>query len=340
MTRRMWLGVALAALAGLAAGPYVHAAGNQYTFVKEIHIGGEGGWDYLNVDPDGKRLYVSHANKVVVVDTAADKIAGEIPDTPGVHGIALAPKLGRGFISAGRGNQGIIFDLKTLQVIKKVDTGRNPDAILYEPKQNEVYTFNGQGKSATVFKADSGDVVATIDLGGKPEFAAADPGAGRVYVNMEDLNNIAVIDAASHKVVANWPIAPGESASGMAIDTAHHRLFIGCHNNLMLMIDTTTGKVAGQVPIGNGVDATWFDPGTGLAFSSCGDGTTTVAHEDAPGKLTVVQTLQTERSARTMALDPKTHRIYLASAKFGEAAAGQRPQALPDSMRILVYEMK
>src|SRR5712691_11133599 len=201
-------------------GPY-HAG-------KEIPIGGEGGWDYLSIDPAAHRLYVSHATHVVVIDTQSNKVVGDIPDTPGVHGFAIAADLGRGFSSNGRENKASIVDLKTLKLIQKVDTGENPDAILYEPGRHEVYTMNGRGKSATVIDAQTGKVVATIPLEGKPEAAQADPKAGKIYVNIEDQNAIKVIDMSSHKVTATWPIAPGESASGMAIDLEDHRLFIGC----------------------------------------------------------------------------------------------------------------
>jgi len=217
---------------------------------------------------------------------------------------------------------------------------------LYEPGQKEIYLFNGRGKSATVIDANSGKVVATIPLGGKPEFAAADPKADRVYNNLEDKSQVVAIDTKEHTVVSTWPIAPGEEASGMAIDLAHHRLFLGCGNKLMVMMDSANGKVVGSVPIGDRVDANAFDPGTGLAFASCGDGTVTIAHEDSPDKLTVVQTLKTERGARTMALDPKTHKIYLASAKYEpmpEQPAGggrQRPKMIAGSFKILVYGME
>jgi len=211
---------------------------------------------------------------------------------------------------------------------------------MYEPKQKEVYTMNGSGKSASVIDA-SGKVVATIPLGGKPEAAVPDTAAGRVYVNNETGNEIVVIDVAKHEVVAKWPIAPGESAAGLAIDLKNHRLFIGAHNGKMLMMDSTNGKIVAEVPIGAGVDATWFDPGTGYAFSSCSTGTVTIAHEDAPDKLTVVQTLQTATGARTMALDPATHRIYLAAAKYTPPPEGSpanaRPTLIPGSMHLLVY---
>ncbi len=313
-----------------------------YHFAREIPIGGEGGWDYLTVDSAAHRLYVSHATKVVVVDTQTSKVIGEITDTPGVHGIALAVDLGRGFVSNGRENKVSVVDLKTLKTLQKVDTGENPDAILYEPSHKEVYAFNGRGKSATVIDAQSAKVVATIPLEGKPEFAQADAKAGRIYVNMEDLNAIKAIDIAKHAVAATWPIAPGESASGMAIDLDSHRLFIGCDNKLMLMIDSGNGSVVYSVPIGDGVDSNWFDPGTKFAFSSNGGaGTVTVAHEESPTLLKVVQTLKTARGARTMALDPATHTIYLAATDYEPQAAGskERPKAVAGTFRILVYEM-
>jgi YVTN family beta-propeller protein len=317
-----------------------HAAG-PYHFIKEIPVSGEGGWDGLTVDSAAQRLYVSHATKVVVIDLGKDQVVGEITNTPGVHCIAVAPKLNLGFTSNGKENKASIVDLKTLQTLSKVDTGTNPDAILFEPGQNEIYAFNGRGQSATVIDAKSGKVVATIPLGGKPEFAEADSSAGRIFNNLEDKNEVAVIDTKSQQVVTNWPSAPGEEASGIAIDLKNHRLFLGCGNKLMVMMDSTNGKVLATVPIGQGVDGSAFDPETGFAFASCGgDGTTTIAHEDTPDKLTVVQTLTTERSARTMAIDPKTHKIYLPSAKFEAPAEGQRRgKMVPGSFKILVYGM-
>jgi len=326
---------------GLVAAADCPAQGS-YHFSKEIPITGEGGWDYLSVDPMARRLYMSHGAEVVVVDLTTETVIGRITNTPGVHGLAPAPELGRGFVSDGRENKASIVDLKTLQTLSKVDTGQNPDGMLYEPGRQEAYMFNGRGQSATVIDAKEGKVVATIPLEGKPEFAAADPEAGRVYDNLEDKNEVVVIDTTAHKVVNRWPIAPGEEGSGMAIDTAHHRLFIGCGGSkTMVMMDSTNGKVITSVPIGDGVDACAFDEETQLAFSSCRDGTTTIAHEDAPDKLAVVQTLKTETSARTMTLDPKTHRIYLPAAKFGPRVEGQRrPPMIPGSLKILVYTME
>jgi DNA-binding beta-propeller fold protein YncE len=315
-------------------------ADGPYHLIKEIPGGGEGGWDYLTVDSAGQRLYVSHGSNVVVIDLAKDQVAGEITNTPGVHGIAIAHDLGLGVTSNGREDKAGIVDLKILQTLSKVDTGKNPDGMLYEPGRKEVYLFNGRGQSATVVDVKAGKVVATIPLSGKPEFAQADSKVGRVYNNIEDKNEVAVIDTKTHTVVTNWPIAPGEGASGMAIDLKNHRLFLGCGNKMMVMMDSTSGKVITSVPIGQGVDANAFDPGTGFAFASCGDGTTTIAHEDTPDKLTVVQTLETQRGSRTMTLDPKTHRIYLAAAKFEAPAEGQRRgKMVPDSFKILVYGM-
>jgi DNA-binding beta-propeller fold protein YncE len=331
--RKTLIAVMLAGVATLAVG----AQEGPYKFIKEIPIGGEGGWDYLSIDSAAHRLYVSHASVAVVVDTQKDSVVATIADTPGIHG-AIAANPGRVFTSNGRGNSASIVDTATWKTIGKVETAQNPDFIMYEPKQKEVYTFNGGGKNATVIASDGGKVVATIPLAGKPEAAVPDPAAGRVYVNIEDKNVVQVIDMAKHAVVADWPIAPGEEASGLAIDLKTHRLFIGATNKLLLMMDSTNGKVVYSVPIGAGVDATWFDPGTGYIFASCGDGTTTIAHEDSPDKISVAQTLKTERGARTMALDTVTHRIYLASGKFGEPPpGGGRAQLLPNSMRILVY---
>ncbi len=315
-------------------------ANEPYHFIKEIPIGGDGGWDALTVDSAAHRLYVSHATKVVVIDLKRDLIIGEITNTPGVHDIAVAPKLNRAFVSGGRENKVTIADTKSLQTNAKVDTGENPDAMLFEPGQSEVYAFNGRGQSATVISAKSGKVVATIPLGGKPEFAKADPKAGRVYDNLEDKSEVAVIDTKTHAVVNRWPIAPGESASGLAIDLKNHRLFLGCDNHLMVMMDCTSGKVLATAPIGEGVDGAAFDPGTQFAFASCGQtATVTIAREDAD-KLTVVQVLNTERGARTMALDPATHKIYLATAKMEPPPEGQRRgKIIPGTFKVLVYGM-
>jgi YVTN family beta-propeller protein len=320
------------------------AVGNgPYQFVTEIPIGGEGGWDILTIDSAASRLYLSHATKVVVVDLITNTIAGEIADTPGVHAFVVVPAVQRGFSSNGKESKSSVVDLTTLTTTSKIDTDANPDAIVYEPRHGEVYIFNHTGNSVTVINSKTATVSATIPLGGTPEFAAVDQAAGRVYCNIEDKSEVAVIDAAKHEVVARWSLAPGEGPSGIALDATHHRLFSGCHNKKMVMLDTESGKVVDTVPIGAGVDGCAFEDARQLAFASCGDGTTTIAREVAPGKLTVIQTLNTERGARTMALDPKTHRIYLPSAKFEPAPSPSpgvspaRPRVVPNTLKLLVY---
>ena len=258
-----------------------------------------------------------------------------------MHGFAIAADLGRGFSSNGRENKVSIVDLKTLKLIQKVDTGENPDAILYEPSKKEVWVFNGHGKSASVIDAQTGKVVATIPLEGKPETGQADSKAGKVYVNMEDLNVVKELDIATHKVTGTWPIAPGEGATGLAFDAATHRLFVAC-DKYMVMMDSTNGKVVDTVPAGDGVDAAAFDPGTKLAFASAGEtGIVTIAHEDSPALLKVVQTLKTRQGARTMTLDPLTHAIYLATTDYEPRPAGskERPKAVAGTFRVLVYTM-
>jgi YVTN family beta-propeller protein len=318
-------------------------ASGTYQFATEIPIGGEGGWDILTIDSAARRLYLSHATKVVVVDLNTNTIAGEIADTPGVHGFVAVPEVQRGFSSNGKESKSSVVDLTTLKTTSKIDTGPNPDAVVYEPRHGEVYVFNHTGNSVTVINAKAATVSATIPLGGNPEFAVVDEAAGRVYCNIEDKSEVAVIDVDKHEVVAHWSLAPGEGPSGIALDAAHHRLFSGCHNKMMVMLDTESGKVIDTVPIGAGVDGCAFDDATQLAFASCGEGTTIIAREETPGKLTILQTLKTERGARTMALDPKSHRIYLPSAQFqpppspSPGASPGRPTVVPNTLKLLVY---
>jgi YVTN family beta-propeller protein len=314
-----------------------------YKFLSEIPIGGEGGWDYVTIDAAARRLYLSHATKVVLVDLNKNAVIDEIADTPGVHGFVAVPELGRGFSTNGKEAKVSVVDLKTLKTISKLDTGTNPDAFVYEPGHGELYVFNHTGNSATVIDAKEIKVIGTIPLDGNPEFAVTDSARGRIYCNIEDKSEVAVIDASKREVVAHWPLAPGEEPTGMALDAAHHRLFAGCHNKMMVMLDTETGKVIATVPIGAGVDACAFDDATQLAFASCGEGTTTIAKEETPQKLTVVQTLKTERGARTMALDSQTRRIYLPSAQFqpppspAPGASPGRPTIMPNTLKLLVY---
>ncbi|HEV2176978.1 MAG TPA: YncE family protein [Terriglobia bacterium] len=312
-----------------------------YHLIKKVVLGGEGFWDYLGIDPANRHLFVSHGTHVMVLNAGTYAVVGDIPDTPGVHGIAIAPDAGRGYISDGRANQVTIFDLKTLKTIGTAKTGEGPDGIIYDPASKRVFTFNGEGNSSTAIDAATGAVVGTFDLGGRPEFAAAD-GEGHVYNNLEDKSIVLQIDSKSLKILNRWPLAPGESPSGMAIDAAHRRLFIGCHNQMMAIMNADTGKVVATVPIGKGVDANRFDPGTQFAFSSNGDGTLTVVHEDSPDKYTVVDNVQTQRGARTMELDPETHKVFLVTAEFGPmppAKPGERhfPPIVPGSFTLLVF---
>jgi YVTN family beta-propeller protein len=329
---------------GLIALICVIALGDEvYHSVREIPIGGEGGWDILTIDSTANRLYLSHATKVVVVDLAKNSVIGEITDTPGVHAFVAVPELQRGFSSNGKEDKASVVDLKTLKTISKIDTGANPDAMVYEPNRRELYVFNHTGNSCTVIDPKSASVITTIQLGGSPEFAAVNKAGGRIYCNIEDKSEVAVIDTSTHEVIARWPLAPGGEPSGIALDAGHHRLFAGCHNQMMVMLDTESGKVVGSVPIGSGVDGCAFDDATQLAFASCGDGTVTIAREQAPNKLAVVQILKTERGARTMALNPETHRIYLPTAQFqpppspSPGASPGRPSVVPNTLKLLVY---
>jgi len=310
--------------------------------IKTYKVGGEGGWDYLNIDANSRHLFISRGTHVIVLEADTGKQVGDILDTPGVHGIALAPSLGRGFTSNGREGTVTIFDLNTLKPISKVqNVGKNPDAILFEPSTQRVFTFNGGSHDSTAIEAATGKIVGTIPLDGKPEFGVS-TGTGEVFVNIEDKSEIAALDPHNLKVKSVWPLAPCEEPSGLAIDIKNHRLFSGCGNKLMAVTNADTGKVIATVPIGDHVDANGFDPDTQLAFASCGDGSLTVAHEDSPDKFQVVQNLATERGARTMILDPKTHQIYLVTAKFGPPPAPTAaqphpwPTVLPDTFVVLV----
>lgn len=319
-----------------------------YHVVKKIPVGGEGGWDYLMMDSAARRLYVSHATRVVVIDVDKDEVVGEIPGTNGVHGIAIAPELNRGFTSNGRDNSSTIFDLKTLKVIGTVKTGGNPDAIIFDPASKRVFSFNrtraAADASSTAIDAATGEVVGTIMLGGRPEFAVAD-GNGKIFVNLDDKSEIAVIDTRKLTVTHHWSLAPGTGPSGLVMDVKNQRLFSVCGDNQkMIVMNADTGKVVASLPIGKGTDAVAFDPGTNLAFSSNGEGTVTVVHEDSPDKFSIVENAKSQPGARTMTLDPKTHRLYLAAAEYGPAPAptaerpNPRPVAVPGSFMVLVME--
>jgi DNA-binding beta-propeller fold protein YncE len=317
-----------------AASPVPGASG--YHVIKTVSVPGDEGWDYLLVDADARRVYISHGSHTVVMNADTYAIEGDIPDTQGVHGIALAPELGRGFTSNGRANTATIFDLKTLKTIGTVKTDANPDAILYDPVTKRVFTFNGRGKNATVFNAADGTVVGTIPLGGKPEFAVAD-GKGLVYVNNEDTSEVMQIDAQKLTVMNHWSLAPCKSPSGLAMDLKTRRLFSGCDDKVMAITDADSGKVVTTAKIGDGVDANAFDPATNYVFASNGEGTLTVVHEDSPDKYTVVENVPTKKTARTMGLDLKTHNIFLPVAEFDPPAPGERRGKMkPGSFAILV----
>jgi YVTN family beta-propeller protein len=288
-----------------------------YSVVKKIPVPGQGSFDYLIVDEGGRRLYVSHGTQVEVLDVDSGSIVGNIPNTPGVHGIAIDAQDGRGFVSNGKGNNVTIFDLKTLKPIGNVPTGQKPDAIIFDPATSRVFAFNGGSNSATAIDAASGKVAGTVDLGGGPEFAAAD-GNGSVYNNLEDESLVLKIDSRKLAVAQRWPTAPCASPSSMAMDRANRRIFIGCRNKLMAVMNADTGKVITTLPIGDHVDATTFDSETKLIANSNGEGTITVVREDSPDKYSVVETVKTAPKAKTMALDPKTHQLFLSTAENGQ----------------------
>src|SRR5579862_5176351 len=316
------------------------AAPPAYKVVDKIKIGGGGRWDYSYVDSANHRLYVSHGTQTEVIDTATGKPAGTIMGTNGVHGIAIANDLGRGFISDGRDNDVTVFDLKTLMVISKVKTGQNPDAIIYEPVSKRVFTFNGRSADSTAIDAKTGNVItSSIPVGGKPEFAQVD-GKGHIYANIEDKNEIIEVDAKNALVSRRYSIAPCDSPSGLAIDAKKSRLYSVCENKMMIVSDPASGKVLATPAIGAGPDGVAFDDG--YAFSSNGvDGTISMVGETSPGKFETVATIQTQRSARTVAADPASHKLYLPAAEFAAAAESKdgkkgRPQAVPDSFQIVV----
>ena len=318
------------------------ASGAGYKLLDTYKIGGEGGWDYLTADAVARRLYISRATHVMVLDLDSGKTVGDIGDTPGVHGIALAPELGRGFTSNGREGTVSVFDLKTLAAGSKVKVGENPDAILYDPATKRVFTFNGRSQDATALDAEKGTVLGTIKLDGKPEFAVSD-GQGAIFVNIEDKSELTMIDANKLQVKTRWPLAPCESPSGLSMDRKNRRLFVGCDNKMMAVVNADTGKILSTPAIGDGVDATAFDDETGLAFASCGEGVLTVVHEDSPDRFSVAEVVPTQSGARTMALDTKTHNAIAVTAKFGPPPAPTaenphpRRSIVPDSFVVLVF---
>jgi hypothetical protein len=325
----------------MPAGVAFAASAPGYKVIKTYNLGGEGGWDYLTADASARRLYISRATHVIVMDLDSGKVVGDIADTPGVHGIALAPEFGRGFTSNGREGTVSIFDLKTLAASSRVKVGENPDAILYDPFSKRVFTFNGRSKDSSAIDAAKGTVAGTIKLDGKPEFAASDAN-GEIYVNIEDKSELTVIDPVNLAVKTTWPLAPCESPTGLSIDRKNRRLFVGCDNKMMAVVDATTGKILATPPAGDGIDATRFDVESGLAFASAGEGVLTVVREESASKFSVAENVPTQQGARTMALDPKTHNVFLVTAKFGPppAATPENPHPrrtiIPDTFVVLV----
>jgi YVTN family beta-propeller protein len=309
-----------------------------YKQEKAVKVPGDGGWDYLTVDPVNRRVYVSHGTVVDVLDADSGEIKGQVTDTAGVHGIAVAPDLGRGFTSNGKAGTVSVFDLKTLKTIETVKVGKNPDFILFEPSTKRIFAFNGGSKTASVIDAATAKVAGTIELGGKPEAAVADA-AGVVYVNLEDKAEVLKIDADKLKVLERWSVAPAKDPVSLALDTKTGRLFVGCRSKSLVVLATQTGKSVATVAIGAGVDAGAFDPVTKLVFCSCGDGTISVIRQESEDSYTVSETVKTQSRAKTMALDPKTHKLFVPAADFKipEDQPKARPTIVPKTFRVLIY---
>jgi YVTN family beta-propeller protein len=317
-----------------------------YHLLKKYDLGAAPGgkeyWDYITLDAATHRLYISHNTEVKIVDADNGSVVGSIPDLKRVHGIALVPDLGRGFISDGGADEAVVFDLKTLKVTNHIKTGGNPDCIIYDPASKHVFTMNGKTNNSSVIDPSSLAVIATIPMGGRPEYAVAD-GKGMVYDNIEDKNEVVALDSRANVVKARWPIAPAAEATAIDMDVQHKRLFIGGRNKILAMMDADTGKVIQTFPIGSGVDTNTYEPETGLLFTAVREGVLHIFHEDSPDKFSVVETVKTEFGARNMALDPKTHKLFIDTADFGPAPAptteqpNPQPTPVSGTFRLLVY---
>jgi hypothetical protein len=332
MRKRRTLSTFLWALALLfvcvvAPGAFPAPQAGSYHVIRRIPVGGDGGWDYLRVDSDTHRIYISRGTHMMVVDENSGKVIGDLPDTKGIHGIALAPELGKGFTSNGGDGSVTVFDLKTIKPLSTIKvTGENPDSIIYDPQSKRVFTFNGRSSNATAIDAVSGKVLGTVILNGKPEEPALD-GRGNMFVNLEDKSSILEFDVKTLAVKGTWPLAPCEGPSALAYDSAHHRLFAAC-DKILAVVDADSGKVVASPPIGGDPDGDGFDPGTGMAFASCREGLVSVLHQDAPDKYSAVGNITTQFGTRTMTLDPKTHHVFTVTADFKAA-----PPATPDNPR-------
>lgn len=323
-------------IAVLLSSSFLLSAQPGYKVVNQIHLEGDGGWDYLSVDEAAGRLYVSHSSMALVVDLKTEKQIGKITDTNGIHGIAIAASLNKGFTSNGRDSSVTVFDLKTLETTGKIKvTGKNPDAILYDAFSQKLFTFNGGSANASVIDPKLNKVIGTIQLDGKPEFPASD-GKGKIFVNIEDKSEISMINANTLKVEKSWSIAPGEEPSGLALDNETHRLFSVCGNKLMVVSDAEAGKVVTTLPIGDRCDGVAFDPALKRAYSSNGDGTITVVQEENKDSFKVIETIVSQKGARTIAIDKTTHHLYLPTAEFEATTEGnRRPAMKPGTFVVL-----
>jgi YVTN family beta-propeller protein len=309
---------------------------SQFKVVSKFPLEGSGRWDYLYVDTESRRLFMTRATHVAVLNADTGAVLGDIPDTPNAHGIAIANELGVGFISSGGENKVSVFDLKTLKVLTKIETGGNPDSIFFHPATHTVFVQNGKSNSSTVIDPVKRSVIATIPVSGRPEFSVYDD-QGNVFINLEDKSSIVEIDAAEKKVKATWPLAGCEEPTGLAIDRSAHKLFSACANKVLAVVDSENGKVLQTLPIGDDCDAVAFDPETGYVFASAGGGTLTIIHADGSGKYAIVQNLATAPGSKTMGFDPSTHKIYMPSAKFTGSPTGHpRPAVVPGSIEVMV----
>jgi len=319
---------------------------SQFQLIKKTTIGGEGGWDYLSVDSKNRRVYISHSTQVEVLNADTHEKIGNIPALQGVHGVIAVPETGRGITTNGRSNSCTIFDLKTLKPIVEVPTGKNPDALLYDPFSKRVFVFNHSDVTTTAIDIVEGKAVGTVDLGGTALEAGATDEAGTIFVNLEDNNEIVSFDAKTLTVKNRWKISPCEEPTGLAIDIKNKRLFSVCHSGLMMIIDSEKGNIVAQMPIGKRVDGVVFDSKLKMAFSSNGEGSITVVKEVSANEFKVLETIKTEVGAKTIALDPKTHHLFVSTAQYGETPAATtenpnpRPKVLPGTFMVLEYGIK
>lgn len=342
--------ISITRLAGLLAMALLISNANGqapgFTLIKKTVIGGEGGWDYLSVDSKNKRLYVSHGTQVEVLNADTHEKVGVIPNLQGVHGVIAVPKTGRGITTNGRSNTATIFDLKTLATIVELPTGKNPDALLYDDFSNRIFIFNHSGGSVTAIDIAAGRVVGELAIGGEAAEAGVSDEKGTIFVNLEDVSEIVSFDAKTLALKNRWKIAPGEEPTGLAMDVKTRRLFTVCHNELMMIINADNGSIVAQVPIGKRVDGVVFDPTTRQAISSNGEGSITVVQEVSADEFKALETVKTELGARTIAIDPKTHHVFLSTAQYGETPAATaenprpRPKVVPGTFMIMELGQK